>query len=260
MAPRSTPPPPRPRFSPQLTVLVATDVAARGLDIPDVDLVVHYELPQDPESFLHRSGAQPNAALPADATGSSRPTQTEVACPICGSMLLCAPALLIQPLERRRLPLCPAPAGRTGRAGKSGTAIAMFQPKEIGYFKRILRETETEGVKLIQAPSPSQVIEAAAKQVSRAAAWAVGGTAYAAAGPPVPPPSFPRSALFVFLAICRGTPSRSTHTHTVTPPPPHPHPCRSCTAWMAWTPRSSRTLRPWPRWCCPRATRRRPWR
>lgn len=40
----------------KLTVLVATDVAARGLDIPDVDLVVHYELPQDPESFLHRSG------------------------------------------------------------------------------------------------------------------------------------------------------------------------------------------------------------
>lgn len=40
----------------KLSVLVATDVAARGLDIPEVDLVVHYELPQDPEGFLHRSG------------------------------------------------------------------------------------------------------------------------------------------------------------------------------------------------------------
>ena len=38
------------------TVLVATDVAARGLDIPSVDLVVHYDVPQDSESFLHRSG------------------------------------------------------------------------------------------------------------------------------------------------------------------------------------------------------------
>ena len=38
----------------KFTVLVATDVAARGLDIPDVDLVVHYELPKDTESFLHR--------------------------------------------------------------------------------------------------------------------------------------------------------------------------------------------------------------
>lgn len=37
---------------------------------------------------------------------------------------------------------------------------------QIGYFKRILRETETEGVKLISAPSPTEVVEAAAKQVS----------------------------------------------------------------------------------------------
>lgn len=40
----------------KFTVLVATDVAARGLDIPSVDLVVHYDIPQDSESFLHRSG------------------------------------------------------------------------------------------------------------------------------------------------------------------------------------------------------------
>ena len=36
------------------SVMVATDVAARGLDIPNVDLVLHYELPGDTESFLHR--------------------------------------------------------------------------------------------------------------------------------------------------------------------------------------------------------------
>lgn len=39
-------------------VLVATDVAARGLDIPSVDLVCHYDVPLDCESFLHRSGAR----------------------------------------------------------------------------------------------------------------------------------------------------------------------------------------------------------
>ena len=38
----------------KVMVLVATDVAARGLDIANVDLVVHYELPKDQESFLHR--------------------------------------------------------------------------------------------------------------------------------------------------------------------------------------------------------------
>lgn len=37
-------------------VLVATDVAARGLDITDVDLVINFEMPQDAESYVHRIG------------------------------------------------------------------------------------------------------------------------------------------------------------------------------------------------------------
>ncbi|MEN8855635.1 MAG: DEAD/DEAH box helicase [Akkermansiaceae bacterium] len=37
-------------------ILVATDVAARGLDIDDVELVVNFELPQDPEDYVHRIG------------------------------------------------------------------------------------------------------------------------------------------------------------------------------------------------------------
>jgi ATP-dependent RNA helicase DeaD len=40
----------------QVTVLVATDVAARGLDIPEVDLVVHYRFPEQFERYQHRSG------------------------------------------------------------------------------------------------------------------------------------------------------------------------------------------------------------
>lgn len=91
------------------SVLVATDVAARGLDISDCDLVVHYELPRDPEAFLHR-------------------------------------------------------CGRTGRAGKTGTAIVMYDRSEIGYLKRILRETETTNAISITPPNPRQVVEAAAKQ------------------------------------------------------------------------------------------------
>ncbi|XP_019092834.1 PREDICTED: DEAD-box ATP-dependent RNA helicase 9-like isoform X2 [Camelina sativa] len=37
-------------------ILVATDVAARGLDVPNVDLVIHYELPNNTETFVHRTG------------------------------------------------------------------------------------------------------------------------------------------------------------------------------------------------------------
>lgn len=39
-----------------LNILVATDVAARGLDIKGVDLVINYELPMDSESYVHRIG------------------------------------------------------------------------------------------------------------------------------------------------------------------------------------------------------------
>uniref|UniRef100_A0A0D6QX03 RNA helicase n=1 Tax=Araucaria cunninghamii TaxID=56994 RepID=A0A0D6QX03_ARACU len=40
----------------RFNVLVATDVAARGLDIPNVDLIIHYEMPSTSEIFVHRSG------------------------------------------------------------------------------------------------------------------------------------------------------------------------------------------------------------
>ncbi|MBN1649029.1 MAG: DEAD/DEAH box helicase [Spirochaetales bacterium] len=40
----------------KLSVLVATDVAARGIDITDLTHVINYALPQDPESYVHRIG------------------------------------------------------------------------------------------------------------------------------------------------------------------------------------------------------------
>ncbi len=40
----------------KLPVLVATDVAARGLHIDEVDVVIHYDPPEDHKTYLHRSG------------------------------------------------------------------------------------------------------------------------------------------------------------------------------------------------------------
>lgn len=40
----------------KIDILVATDVAARGLDVDDVDVVFNYDIPQDPEYYIHRIG------------------------------------------------------------------------------------------------------------------------------------------------------------------------------------------------------------
>ncbi|XP_076903083.1 DEAD-box ATP-dependent RNA helicase 3, chloroplastic-like [Bidens hawaiensis] len=93
----------------KFTVLVATDVASRGLDIPNVDLVIHYELPNDPETFVHRSG-------------------------------------------------------RTGRAGKEGTAILMFTNSQ----RRTIRSLERDvGCKFdfVSPPAVEDVLESSAQQV-----------------------------------------------------------------------------------------------
>ena len=40
----------------RVRVLVATDIAARGIDVPNISHVINYELPNEPESYVHRIG------------------------------------------------------------------------------------------------------------------------------------------------------------------------------------------------------------
>jgi ATP-dependent RNA helicase DDX21 len=90
----------------KFSVLVATDVAARGLDVDNVDLVVHYELPTESESFVHR-------------------------------------------------------CGRTGRAGKKGTAIALHTDREFYRLRDIKRFTGAD-IREILPPSSMDVMAASA--------------------------------------------------------------------------------------------------
>lgn len=87
----------------KVTVLVATDVAARGIDVNDLTHVVNYNLPQDPEAYVHR-------------------------------------------------------IGRTGRAGKHGTAISLVsssQKRDLLFIQKIARAQ----IKKEEVPGVDVVIE-----------------------------------------------------------------------------------------------------
>jgi ATP-dependent RNA helicase RhlE len=51
----------------EITVLVATDLASRGIDIPSLPVVINYELPRSPKDFIHRIGRTGRAGVEGKA-------------------------------------------------------------------------------------------------------------------------------------------------------------------------------------------------
>lgn len=51
----------------QLTILIGTDVLSRGIDVEGIDLVINYDVPPDPEDYIHRIGRTARAATTGTA-------------------------------------------------------------------------------------------------------------------------------------------------------------------------------------------------
>lgn len=51
----------------KLRILVATNVVSRGIDIDDIDLIINYDVPQDPEDYVHRVGRTARASKKGQA-------------------------------------------------------------------------------------------------------------------------------------------------------------------------------------------------
>lgn len=56
-------------------VLVATDIAARGIDVTGIELVINFDLPDNPDDYVHRIGRTGRAGLPGHAISFATPDQ-----------------------------------------------------------------------------------------------------------------------------------------------------------------------------------------
>lgn len=61
-----------------LKLLIATDVSARGIDIPNVDFVVNYDLPEVPENYVHRVGRTGRASKKGQAVSFCSSEEKEI--------------------------------------------------------------------------------------------------------------------------------------------------------------------------------------
>lgn len=62
----------------KVTVLVATDIAARGIDVPELSQVILYDLPEVPETYIHRIGRTGRAGLGGKAISFCDETESDL--------------------------------------------------------------------------------------------------------------------------------------------------------------------------------------
>ena len=105
----------------EITVLVATDVAARGLDIPDVKFVYNYDLPNVPDQYVHRIGRTARAGKDGAAIAFCAPDEMGELIAIQKTMKIRIPVASGRPWEGAEIEEKPA-RNRGRRPGGGGGA------------------------------------------------------------------------------------------------------------------------------------------
>ena len=116
-------------------VLVATDIAARGIDISELAYVFNYDLPEVPETYVHRIGRTARAGAEGAAVSFCAPEEKEY---LAG----------IEKLNRKKIPVVPGhPWDGAPAPAKAGPLAALVRPR---------RPEASEGTGPKPAPTPKQ--------------------------------------------------------------------------------------------------------
>jgi ATP-dependent RNA helicase RhlE len=102
----------------QVSILVATDVAARGLDIPDVKHVYNYDLPNVPDNYVHRIGRTARAGKDGAAIAFCAPDEMGELIAIQKVMKIRIPVASGRPWEDSEIPDKPKQTRGRGRGGR----------------------------------------------------------------------------------------------------------------------------------------------
>ncbi|WP_181350157.1 DEAD/DEAH box helicase [Thalassobacillus sp. CUG 92003] len=98
----------------RIEILVATDVAARGLDISDVSHVYNFDIPQDPESYVHRIGRTGRAGRKGESISFVTPREK-------------AQLNLIEKLTKKKVERMQVPSSDAAKRGQQQVAMDKLQ-------------------------------------------------------------------------------------------------------------------------------------
>ena len=141
----------------QLDILVATDVAARGLDISGVTHVYNYDIPQDPESYVHRIGRTGRAGKGGMSVTFVTPNEMSY-------------LHVIENLTKKRMSPLRPPTEKEAFKGQLGAAV---QQIEDGLKENGLERYMTTAEKLIEGYDPEVLVALLLKTIAKDPADAV---------------------------------------------------------------------------------------
>ncbi len=150
-------------------VCVATDVAARGIDLPDLGLVIHAELPKEPETLLHRSGRTGRAGKKGVSVLVVPPNRRRTA-----ERLLMAAKLKAEWGEAPTAEEIHAKDSERLATQVKGMLAEEAEPEDLAAGRALLAEAGAEAIaaallKVLRAPLPAPEELTPARELSRPA-------------------------------------------------------------------------------------------